>query len=76
MEAQIYHDVYVGYTFAEHSSNRTARSKAWSGLSLQMGAKNVFDTKPAFQASNVRTFSSEVVDLRMGAWYVSLRKRF
>jgi iron complex outermembrane recepter protein len=72
---QVYHDVYLGYAF------HARRSAAWwarslSGSSIQIGAKNVFNTAPAYDASQISTFYSYYGDIRMGSYYISVKKEF
>jgi iron complex outermembrane recepter protein len=73
--SQLFHDIYVGYTF--RSGKDTAGSaRVLPGLTVQIGAKNVFNTKPAFDAGNPSTYHSAYGDLRLGRYYVTVRKRF
>ncbi len=70
---QMYHDGYVGYAFPD--GDRTGRRRLVSGVSVQVGANNVFNTAPPFEGSSARYYSS-YGDLRRGSVYLTLRKRF
>jgi outer membrane receptor protein involved in Fe transport len=73
--AQWFHDVYLAYTFHADGAGRR-RLGSLAGLTLQIGAKNIFDTAPAFDASNQTTFHSYYGDLRLGRYYLTVRKKF
>lgn len=73
VDEQMFHDVFAGYSFPV----RTARGRAQllSGVEVQVGAKNVFNTPPRFDGSTTR-FYSPYGDLRRGSIYLTVRKRF
>ncbi len=70
---QAYHDAFVGYAFPAFGAGGLAR--AWSGVTVQVGAKNVFNKAPPFDGAAARFFSP-YGDLRRGSFYITLRKRF
>lgn len=73
VEEQIYHDVFASYEFARAGG---AGMRGWvSGITVQVGAKNVFNTAPRFDGSTGR-FYSPYGDIRRGSIYLSLKKRF
>jgi iron complex outermembrane recepter protein len=76
VDNQIYHDVYIGYAFPTASMRSEWWTRALSGSSIQVGAKNVFNARPAYDASNVDEFYSFYGDIRMGSYYVSVKKEF
>jgi len=75
--AQLYHDVQGTYEFGRTGNYADSGWKsALDHLALQIGAHNVFNTKPAFDASNSRGYYSQYGDPRMGVYYLSLKKAF
>jgi outer membrane receptor protein involved in Fe transport len=66
--SQIYHDIVGTYRFDGASS--------WlEGMQVQVGVKNVFNTRPPFDASYA-SFYSPYGDPRLATYYVSLKKAF
>jgi len=66
--SQTYHDVVGKYRFGPSSS--------WlDGTEVQAGVKNVFNTRPPFDAS-FADFYSPYGDPRLASYYVSLKKAF
>ncbi|MBL9207510.1 MAG: TonB-dependent receptor [Opitutaceae bacterium] len=80
--SQIYHDVFVSHDFDPRkmeSGPRVAlsRSKLLSGLSVQVGVRNVFDKVPPYDAySSAVYFFSPYGDLRLRSTWVSVKKAF
>lgn len=80
--SQIYHDVIVGYNFGYRPTDTGSRvakigNSILSGLSVQVGIKNVFDKKPPFDAYNDTTYyTSGYGDVRLRGYWLVIKKVF
>lgn len=77
--SQITHDVFAAYNFDYQTSRgrrETALQQAVNGLSLQVGVKNVFNTRPAFDAYYVPYFYSPFGNVDLRTYWVSVKKAF
>ena len=75
--SQTYHDVFVGYQFrSAPGSNRFTRALL-DNTSVEVGVKNVFNTKPPFDAVASSGLPYSVYgDLRLATYWLSLKKSF
>jgi iron complex outermembrane recepter protein len=77
--SQMYHDAFVGYAFGSHSAKPDAsrwarvRTPFLSGLSIQVGLKNVFDKVPPYDFA-YSFYTSPYGDKRLRSYWISLRK--
>lgn len=70
--SQHYHDVFASYRFGN-----TGNSMALlSGVQLQLGVRNVFNTKPPVDMASFGTYYSSWGDPRLSSYYLTLRKAF
>lgn len=79
--SQTYHDAVVGYTFAAGAArDRSARlrERLLSGITLQVGVRNVFDKVPPFDAAYIssRAGMSGYGDYRLRSYWLSVKKAF
>lgn len=73
--SQIYHDAFVGYSFDRTTGTRRATERLWSGLSIQLGVKNVFNTLPPYDYF-YSYYTSPLGDARLRSVWVSVKKAF
>jgi iron complex outermembrane recepter protein len=84
ISSQIYHDLVCGYDFRERSVGDSPsrfdalRARVLSGLSLQIGVRNVFDQAPPLDsaASPGNFYLSPYGDNRLRSWWLSVKKTF
>lgn len=74
VSSQTYHDFFSSYRFPSTSSG--ARSRLLADMEVQLGVRNVFNTKPPLDVSNTVSFYSFLGDPRLASYYVSLQKSF
>jgi len=75
--AQTYHDVYASYAFDSSGSRESAGlAQILSGVTVQVGVKNLFDELPPFDAAFGSYYYSPYGDPRLREYRVSLRKVF
>ena len=77
--SQIYHDVFASYAINQPSSGspHTSFSSALtSGLTIQLGVKNVFNTLPPFDAYFSPFYVSPFGDLRLRDVWLTVKKTF
>lgn len=68
MPHQVYHDINAGYEFAQ--------SAGWlADTEIQLGARNVFNKSPPFDASSF-PYYSVFGDPRLASYYLTLKKGF
>ncbi|MEJ1964508.1 MAG: TonB-dependent receptor [Gammaproteobacteria bacterium] len=72
---QTYHDVFVSYRFAGALGTESFVSSAFDGLEVQLGAQNVFNTRPPVDVSNSALYSW-FGDPRLSRYSLSLKKSF
>ena len=81
--SQTYHDLFVSYAFGPRKSTSgselsTLSSKLLSGLSVQLGVRNIFNKTPPFDyyyyISNY--YESPYGDLRLRTYWLSVKKSF
>lgn len=79
LPSQIYHDIFLSYAFGKLEAGegawRRAGMRLFSGMSVQLGIKNVFNTWPPFDAG-FSFYTSPYGDPRLRTYSVSLRKEF
>jgi len=79
---QIYHDAFVSYAFGQKKSGPGSRlstlgPKLLSGLTVQVGVRNLFDRVPPFDVKyDNNYYLSPYGDLRLRSYWVSLKKEF
>ena len=74
--AQTYHDIFVSYTFGSGVATRHLVNALLSNLTLQFGIKNIFDTKPPFDALYKPYYYSPLGDARLRDFRFTLSKGF
>jgi outer membrane receptor protein involved in Fe transport len=80
--SQLYHDLFVGYAFGERAARAGSRLRATadtvlSGLTLQLGVRNIFDQEPPFDAYySSNYYLSGFGDARLRTYWVNLKKAF
>lgn len=76
--SQMYHDVFVGYTFGQSpiggEKRRAFRSKLLDGLTVQLGIGNVFKKVPPLDV--YYNYLSLYGDIRLRSYRLSLKKAF
>jgi outer membrane receptor protein involved in Fe transport len=73
--SQVYHDFFASYRFSSDSSGSGARWLA--GTEVQLGIKNVFNTKPPVDVStNAYDYYSAYGGPRLATYYLSVKKSF
>jgi outer membrane receptor protein involved in Fe transport len=73
---QIYHDAYVRYRWGKVGSGRPVWERAMANSSLTFGVKNVFDTRPPYDAAGGNGYYSLYGDIRMQDYYFTYKKSF
>lgn len=73
--SQTYHDLLVGYAFDNQPANRGGFPALLSGLSLQMGVKNVFNRVPPYDYFYAY-YTSPLGDVRLRSIWFSVKKTF
>jgi iron complex outermembrane recepter protein len=68
----VYHDTFVRYQFGPSQGRRPAR--LIRGLELQVGVKDVFNTKPPLDTARA-TYASPYADIKLATYYVSFTKQ-
>ncbi len=79
VESQVFHDVFVRHRFGTSmsmSESASLGSRLLDGLEVQLGIRNVFNTKPRFDVSNGFTYYSWLGDPRMATYYLTLKHYF
>lgn len=79
VDSQLYHDVFATYRFGAASVGTGLRERASRWLSrteVQAGVRNIFNTWPPFDATNLSRYYFSVGDPRLASYYVSLKKAF
>src|SRR5690606_25213412 len=75
VDAQIYHDFFVSYDFG--SVGETSRwRQLLADTQVRLGVKNVFNTKPPFDASNTANYYSGYGDPRLAGYTLSIKRSF
>jgi iron complex outermembrane receptor protein len=80
--SQTYHNLVGSYSFDSPLSGRgqgdasSFTSRALSGLTIQFGIKNLFNTPPPFDAFSSPYFYSPYGDPRLRDYWISIRKSF
>lgn len=81
--SQIYHDLFVGYAFGDkqktESLSRLSKfgSKLLSGVTVQLGVRNVFDKIPPFDVYySTNYYLSPYGDTRLRSYWLTLKKAF
>lgn len=72
---QTYHDVQASYQFPSRGSNNSRLSQWLANTSVQVGVKNVFNTKPPYDVATSIGYSA-YGDLRLASYWLSLKKEF
>lgn len=72
--SQTYHDIVVTYALPEQGK-ATATANLLSNAEIQLGVRNVFNTKPAFDVTAAQ-YWSYLGDARLASYYVSIKKGF
>lgn len=73
--SQLYHDVFVGYTFSR-ADGPTGWRQWLAGTEVRLGVKNVFNTEPPVDVSNTANYYSGFGDPRLAHYTLSLTHRF
>jgi iron complex outermembrane recepter protein len=74
---QTYHDFVASYSFARNQEHAEAFSDhLLSGLAIELGIRNVFNTSPPFDASNAPYYYSSFGDPRLRSYRIGLKKSF
>lgn len=73
--SQIYHDAFVGYSFDRPATHQRGLEKLLSGLSIQLGVKNVFNQLPPYDYY-YSYYTSPLGDLRLRSAWISIKKAF
>jgi len=74
--SQVYHDLFMTYRFVSLGRASTA-SRLLSNTEVQLGVRNIFNTKPPFDAASILWgYYSILGDPRLASYYVSLKKSF
>jgi len=74
--SQIYHDVYLSYTYGEVPSGGRLRYELLANLKLQVGVRNIFNTRPPFDANYGPYFYSTYGDPRLRDYRIGISKSF
>jgi iron complex outermembrane receptor protein len=81
--SQMYHDVFVSYAFGEKKSASgsplsTLSNKLLSGVTVQLGVRNVFNKLPPFDYYyyNQNYYESPYGDLRLRTYWLTVKKTF
>lgn len=74
--SQIYHDMLLSYQFPTYAAASGRAASVLSALGLQLGVRNVLNSKPPFDAGNVQTYYSFYGDPRLASYYLTLKKAF
>lgn len=72
--SQIYHDFFSSYRFP--SASRDAGFDLLADVEVQLGVRNIFNTKPPLDVSNTVSFYSFLGDPRLASYYLSIQKSF
>lgn len=77
VSSQVYHDAYLGYRMRD-SRGQSVLSKVFGHISVQLGAKNIFDRYPPYDAVNgIKNFwYSTYGDIRLATYYVRVKESF
>lgn len=70
---QIYHDAYVGYEF---DAAMTGALSMLHGMELQLGVKNVLNTRPKYDINNSTNLYSGFGDPRLASYYLTVTRAF
>ncbi len=74
VRSQDYHDLYASYRFADAAGDLAAAPGLLSGLELQAGVKNVFNTLPPI---DVRASGNALANAaQLASYYISIKKAF
>jgi outer membrane receptor protein involved in Fe transport len=78
---QIYHNLYLSYTFRKETLNPTSRIGRWAdafmdGIKVSFGVNNVFNTLPAFDAYYAPFYASPFGDTKLRNYQFQIRKSF
>jgi len=77
IEAQSFHDVSLLYRWNDNELNGSWRKTLFANSEIALGVRNVFNTKPAFNAANVSLgYYSFYADPRMATYWLSFKKRW
>jgi outer membrane receptor protein involved in Fe transport len=58
-------------------SEGSARSRLLSNTEIQVGVRNIFNTKPPYDAAGVSgAYYSSLGDARLASYYVSVKRTF
>lgn len=75
--SQTYHDIYAGYRIPNRSVSGRDLTRWLTNTTIQVGVKNVFNTKPPYDASASSGLPySPYGDLRLASYWLSLKKEF
>lgn len=74
VKRQIYHDAFVSYRFPAASDSAGIR-RLFSNMEVDLGLRNVFNTKPPYDASAFPYYSA-FGDPRLASYYLSLKWKF
>lgn len=76
--AQEYHDAWIGYSSPVVNSEGRFSPKTllFSGLTVQIGVKNLFNRVPPFDAFYSPFYYSPYGDVRLREYWISIRKAF
>ena len=75
VDAQIYHDLFVSYTFGPQTKARWWR-QLLADTQVRLAVRNVLNTEPPFDASNTANYYSGFGDPRLANYSISLKRRF
>lgn len=76
VKSQVFHEVFVTHRFPRLDEKAPGWQRYLRGVELSVGVRNLFNSEPRFDASNVTYFYSTWGDIRMREYRLTLKKAF